>query len=108
MIQGLSIAQIQLFGKAYVAVAQGEALIFKAVQRMIIMKYIKATVSDAEQILILVQDTIKRIYPKYYSKNIADFFCELHYTLQKSRQDKTASTLFTGFRNPFIGKKSNR
>ncbi|MCD7787180.1 MAG: hypothetical protein LUG87_05815 [Oscillospiraceae bacterium] len=70
------------------------------------MKYIKATVSDAEQILILVQDTIKRIYPKYYSKNIVDFFCELHYTLQKSRQDKTASTLFTGFRNPFIGKKA--
>lgn len=29
MIQGSSIAQIQPFGKAYVAVAQGEALIFK-------------------------------------------------------------------------------
>ena len=30
------------------------------------MEYIKATEKDLEQIVILVQKTIKTIYPKYY------------------------------------------
>lgn len=42
------------------------------------MKYIKATEKDIEQIVNLVQETIKAIYPKYYPKEVVDFFCELH------------------------------
>jgi len=42
------------------------------------MEYIKATENDLEQIVILVQETIKTIYPKYYPKEVVDFFCELH------------------------------
>lgn len=42
------------------------------------MEYIKATEKDKEQILMIVQDTIQAIYPKYYPKEVVDFFCELH------------------------------
>lgn len=43
-----------------------------------ILKYIKATPKDADQIFKLVQDTILTIYPKYYPKEVVDFFCEHH------------------------------
>lgn len=42
------------------------------------MEYVKATENDLEQIAILVRDTIQEIYPKYYPKEVVDFFCELH------------------------------
>lgn len=42
------------------------------------MEYIKATENDAKKIYELVQDTIETIYPKYYPKEVVDFFCELH------------------------------
>lgn len=42
------------------------------------MKYIKADKSFTEQIFDLVQITIKEIYPKFYPKEIVDFFCKLH------------------------------
>ena len=42
------------------------------------MDYIKATEKDIEQILMIVQDTIQTIYPKYSPKEVVDFFCELH------------------------------
>lgn len=42
------------------------------------MEYIKATEKDIEQIAALVQNTIQTIYPKYYPKEVVDFFCELH------------------------------
>ncbi|MBP3578938.1 MAG: GNAT family N-acetyltransferase [Lachnospiraceae bacterium] len=42
------------------------------------MEYIKATEQDVEQITALVQKTIKTIYPKYYPKEVVDFFRELH------------------------------
>ncbi len=42
------------------------------------MEYIKATSKDEEQIYDLVQRTIKSVYPKYYPKEVVDFFCELH------------------------------
>lgn len=42
------------------------------------MDYIKAIPKDAEQITALVQETIKTIYPKYYPKEVVDFFCGLH------------------------------
>ena len=42
------------------------------------MKYITATQQDLEQITALVQETITTIYPKYYPKEVVDFFRELH------------------------------
>ena len=42
------------------------------------MEYVKATENDSEQISMLVKDTIQKIYPKYYPKEVVDFFCELH------------------------------
>ena len=42
------------------------------------MDYIKATEQDIEQITALVQETIKTTYPKYYPKEVVDFFSELH------------------------------
>lgn len=42
------------------------------------MKYRNATEKDTEQIAMLVQHTIKNIYPKYYPKEVDDFFCYLH------------------------------
>lgn len=42
------------------------------------MEYVKAAEKDLEQITMIVQDTIREIYPKYYPKEVVDFFCELH------------------------------
>ncbi len=42
------------------------------------MEYIKETEKDTEQILMIVQDTILKIYPMYYPKEVVDFFCKLH------------------------------
>jgi len=50
------------------------------------MKYITATAQDVEQITALVQETIKTIYPKYYPKEVVDFFSELH-CLENIRKD---------------------
>ena len=40
-----------------------------------IMEYLLATEKETEQIVALVQDTIKCIYPKYYLNEVVDFFC---------------------------------
>ena len=42
------------------------------------MEYKKATLQESESIYKLVQDTIKIVYPKYYPKEVVDFFCEHH------------------------------
>ncbi len=42
------------------------------------MEYVKATEKDIEQISMIVQDTIREVYPKYYPKEVVDFFCKLH------------------------------
>ncbi len=42
------------------------------------MEYIKAYRDDCDKIYELVQNTIKAVYPKYYPKEVVDFFCELH------------------------------
>lgn len=38
------------------------------------MEYIKAAESDTEEILMIVQDTIRAIYPRYYPQEVVDFF----------------------------------
>ena len=42
------------------------------------MEYIQANEEHIEKIVELVRDTINTIYPKYYPKEVVDFFCELH------------------------------
>ncbi len=42
------------------------------------MEYIRACTDDCDKIYELVQNTIKAVYPKYYPKEVVDFFCELH------------------------------
>lgn len=42
------------------------------------MEYGKATEKDLEEIYSIVKDTIQEIYPRYYPKEVVDFFCELH------------------------------
>ena len=42
------------------------------------MEYIKATDKNINEIYELVQATIKNTYPKYYPKEVVDFFCKHH------------------------------
>lgn len=51
-----------------------------------LMEYIKATEKETEQIFKLVQDTITTIYPKYYPKEVVDFFCK-HHSMENISRD---------------------
>lgn len=42
------------------------------------MEYIKASDKNIDDIFHVVQKTITTIYPKYYPKEVVDFFCEHH------------------------------
>lgn len=42
------------------------------------MRYIQATTEMAEKIQNVLHITIKAIYPKYYPKEVVDFFCNHH------------------------------
>ena len=42
------------------------------------MEFIKATKEDLKQIVDIVQESIGTVYPKYYMKEIVDFFIEYH------------------------------
>ena len=42
------------------------------------MEYIKATSDMVESIYNILHTTIKTIYPKYYPKEVVDFFCNHH------------------------------
>ncbi|MBO5144065.1 MAG: GNAT family N-acetyltransferase [Lachnospiraceae bacterium] len=42
------------------------------------MEYIKATCESTECVFDIVQNTVTTIYPKYYPKEVVEFFCELH------------------------------
>lgn len=50
------------------------------------MEYIRATEKEAGQIFELVQNTIVTVYPKYYPKEVVDFFCE-HHSLENIVKD---------------------
>lgn len=56
------------------------------------MEYKKATESDIESVFELVQATIREVYPKYYPKEVVDFFCELH-NRQNIEKDIAAGVL---------------
>lgn len=42
------------------------------------MEYIKAKKENTDIIFNIVQNTVTAIYPKYYPKEVVDFFCEHH------------------------------
>lgn len=42
------------------------------------MEYIEAKEENLDFVFEIVQNTVKTIYPKYYPKEVVDFFCELH------------------------------
>lgn len=42
------------------------------------LNYIKAEKENTEAIYALVQNTIREIYPKYYPREVVEFFCQLH------------------------------
>lgn len=42
------------------------------------MEYIRAATKHIEDIFNLVQNTIISVYPKYYPKEVVDFFCRYH------------------------------
>lgn len=42
------------------------------------MEYVTATPFMADDIHFCLQTAIKTVYPKYYPKEVADFFCQLH------------------------------
>lgn len=42
------------------------------------MEYIQAEKEDLLTVFNIVQDTIKKIYPKYYPEEVVEFFCTLH------------------------------
>lgn len=42
------------------------------------MEYIKASEEHTDIIFNIVQNTVTTIYPKYYPKEVVDFFCQHH------------------------------
>lgn len=42
------------------------------------MEYIKAAKENADDIFHIVQKTVKTVYPRYYPREVVDFFCGLH------------------------------
>lgn len=50
------------------------------------MKYINATEQYADDVFEIVQNTIISVYPKYYPKEVVDFFCKLH-SMEKIMKD---------------------
>lgn len=61
-------------------------------------EYRKAVREDAPRITALVQETIKAVYPKYYPKEVVDFFCELHSleAVDEDIKDENTWMLFEG------------
>ena len=56
------------------------------------MQYRLAKPEDANAIYEIVQDTIKRVYPKYYLPEIVDMFCEYHNKENISEDIKNENT----------------
>lgn len=62
------------------------------------MKFIKADKMLCDEIYNLVQLTIRAVYPRYYPKEIVDFFCALH-SLNNIGQDIENENVYVFFDN---------
>lgn len=60
------------------------------------MKYMEAGIEDCERIYALVQETIKTVYPKYYPREVVDFFKNLHSMdgIRQDIEDRTVTLLY--------------
>lgn len=56
------------------------------------MEYKSASVDNLENVFAVVQETIKAIYPKYYPREVVEFFLELH-SLDNIRGDIEKGTV---------------
>lgn len=65
------------------------------------MKYIKADEQLNSKIYKLVQQTIKAVYPKYYPKEVVDFFCELH-SLENISKEIKQQTVYALYDNDVV------
>lgn len=72
------------------------------------MNYIKAEKENAEEIYRLVQNTITTVYPKYYPKEVVNFFCQLHSkeNIEKDIESGNVGMLMDGAR--LVGTGSRR
>ena len=57
------------------------------------MEYRKASIDEAEKVCYIVQYTKAEIYPKYYTKEVVDFFGRLH-SIDKITEDITKGTVW--------------
>ena len=67
------------------------------------MQYRLAKPEDTNEIYEIVQDTIKRVYPKYYLPEIVDMFCEHHNKENISEDIKSEITYVLLENNKIIG-----
>jgi GNAT superfamily N-acetyltransferase len=72
------------------------------------MEYIQATGIHLDDVFDLAQDTIRSVYPCYYPKEIADFFCAHHSkeTIQADIDSANVWVLFEG--DILVGSGSRR
>lgn len=74
------------------------------------MEFLLAKKEDAEQVYMLVQETIRVVYPKYYLKEIVDMFCEFHSKENIMKDIEAGNTFILSENNEIIGtgtKKEN-
>lgn len=59
------------------------------------MKYTIAASDRLNEVHNVVQDTIKKVYPRYYPKEVVDFFCRLHNeeNIQKDIENQSVGIL---------------
>lgn len=62
------------------------------------MQYIEATTDDCGKIHTLVQETIRAIYPRYYPKEVVDFFSKLHNpeNIEQDIEKQSVGMLYAG------------
>jgi GNAT superfamily N-acetyltransferase len=63
----------------------------------------KATEKHLVEVFELVQDTIKAVYPKYYPKEVADFFCAYHNVEKISADIKNGNVWILFGENKLVG-----
>lgn len=51
-----------------------------------VIEYRKAEIQDTEEIMELVHNTVRKVYPRYYPEEVADFFC-LYHNRERIRSD---------------------
>jgi GNAT superfamily N-acetyltransferase len=67
------------------------------------MIYLQAGEEHAEQVVTLVHDTIKSIYPKYYPKEVVDFFCSYHDSENIKTDIKNKNVWLLFYDNQLVG-----